>query len=153
VVMARYFGASSEVDAYVAALALPVVIATILSGSLGYVLVPIVAEQLGERGEHGAAAVAGQIGLDVTIIGLTMSLVVGAAAGPLTHTLCPGFSLAERDLTAELLRVLSALILANSLIAYLNALFHCFRRFVAPAVAGVVGTLVTLSYVVAMHDR
>jgi hypothetical protein len=60
-VLARLFGAASEMDAFVAALALPVVIATILSGSLG-VLVPIYAERLaagGQRSECGH----GQMGL------------------------------------------------------------------------------------------
>src|SRR5207247_232972 len=75
------------------------------------------------------------------------------AASWLTAALCPGFSSDEQQLTAALLRVSSVLIVANSLIAYLNALFHAHGRFAQPAVAGVIGTLVTLGYVIALHDR
>src|SRR6476620_2197731 len=45
-ILAKYFGAGDEMDAYVTALAPPVVIATILSGAIGYVLVPVVAEHV-----------------------------------------------------------------------------------------------------------
>src|SRR5207253_3159032 len=77
-----------------------------------------------------------------------------AAVAPwLAVILCPGFSADEQRLTTELLRVSSLLIIANSFIAYLNALFHAYRRFARPALAGVVGTLVTLSYVIVLQDR
>jgi putative peptidoglycan lipid II flippase len=56
-------------------------------------------------------------------------------------------------MTGTLLRILAPLILANTLIAYLNALFHAYQRFAAPAVAGVVGTVVTLGYVLMLHGR
>src|SRR5437773_1715374 len=75
-VLAKYFGAAGEMDAYVAALAPPVVIATILAGSLGYVLVPIVA-QLRTAGDEGrAAAVVSQLGLWLTAIALAVTCVV-----------------------------------------------------------------------------
>jgi putative peptidoglycan lipid II flippase len=140
-------------DAYVAAMALPVVVATILSGSLGYVLVPAVAERLAGGNERDAATVASQVGLYMTAASLLISAAVTASAGPLTAFLCPGFSADERALTAGLLRVLSALIVANSLASYLNALFHSYRRFAEPAVAGVIGTLATLGYVLLLHQQ
>lgn len=152
-VLAKAFGAGGEMDAYVAALALPVVVATIISGSLGYVLVPAVAEQLSCASERDAATVASQIGLYVVGFSLAIATIVAATAGPITAWLCPGFSSDERLLTATLLRILSGLILANSLIAYLNALFHSCRRFFTPAMAGVAGTAITLAYVIGLHER
>src|SRR5205814_2109780 len=72
--LAKYFGAGGDMDAYVAALAPPVALATILSGSLGYVLVPIVVERRAAVGEHDASAVAAQIGFCVA-----WGVVIGAA--------------------------------------------------------------------------
>ncbi len=152
-VLAKYFGAGGEMDAYVAALAPPVVLATILSGSLGYVLVPIVAEQRAAGSERDAAAVAAQIGFYVLVVSLVLCGISILSANQLTAFLCPGFSSEDRHRTAGLLRVSSSLIVANSLIAYLNALFHAHRRFARPAVAGVIGTLVTLAYVIALHEQ
>ena len=67
--------------------------------------------------------------------------------------LFPGFSGSERELAIQLMQILAAMILLNNAIAYLNALFHAYRRFARPAVAGVVGTLTTLAYVLVFHER
>ena len=53
--LARYFGTAGEVDAFMAAVALPLVIAAMVSGSLGYVLVPVVAEALARQNTAAAA--------------------------------------------------------------------------------------------------
>jgi putative peptidoglycan lipid II flippase len=140
-------------DAYVTALALPVVIATIVAGSLGYMLVPIVAERLSQQGRAAAAVVASQVGLYVAGLSLVIAVAIAAAAGPITALLCPGFDASKLRLTADLLAVLSLLVPLNCLIAYLNALFQAYHRFTLPAVAGVVGPLVTISYVVLFHDE
>lgn len=151
--LAKYFGAGGDMDAYVAALAPPMVLATIVSGSLGYVLIPIVAERRAAGNERDAAAIAAQIGFYLVVLSAILCGASVLSAREFTKLLCPGFPSSEQDLTASLLRVSSALIIANSLIAYLNALFHSYRRFTLPAVAGVIGTLVTLVYVIALHDR
>jgi putative peptidoglycan lipid II flippase len=152
-VLARWYGAAAAMDAYVAALALPVVVATIISGPLGYVLVPAVAERLSQEDDVAAARVASQIGLYVLALSLVITGVIAAAAGPIAAALCPGFGEEKLKLTASLLAVLSLLVPLNCLISYLNALFQAYHRFTRPAVAGVVGPLVTVGYVVLLHDR
>ena len=152
-VLARLFGAGSEMDALVAALAPPVMIATVLSGSLGYVLVPVFAERLAAGGRQEATAVTGQIGLYLLVVAAIATTVVMAIARPLAEALCPGFSASDQALTAGLLKILALLIVANSLVAFGSALYHCERQFALPAAAGVAGTLVTLAYVVLLHRR
>jgi len=152
-VLAKYFGAAGEMDAYVAALALPVVIATILSSSLGYVLVPAVARQLAAGSRRDAAIVASQIGLGLTAVALVFTAATALGARPLTRVLCPGFSAVDQELAARLLAALSLLILINCLISYLNALFHSYGLFARPAVAGVLGTLITLGYVIVFQQQ
>jgi putative peptidoglycan lipid II flippase len=152
-VLAKYFGAAAEMDAYVAALAPPVVFATILAGSLGYVLIPIVAQLRAAGEEARAAAVSSQFGLWLAAISLAIAGIVAVAASPFVGFLCPGFAADERQMTVTLLRILSPLILANTLIAYLNALFHAYQRFAGPAIAGVIGTVVTFAYVLLLHEQ
>jgi len=151
--LAKFFGAAGDMDAFVAALAAPITLAAILSGSLGYVLVPVVAEQLATKNDKDAATVASQIGLYLLAVSFALTLIAIAAAEPLNALLFPGFSSNQLSLTTSLWRILSLLIVANSLIAYLNALFHSYQRFAPPALAGVLGTLVTLAYVILLHHR
>jgi putative peptidoglycan lipid II flippase len=152
-VLARWYGAAAAMDAYVAALALPVVIATILSGPLGYVLVPAVAERRAQEGDVAAARIASQIGLYVLGLALAIAALLAALAWPIAGLLCPGFGEEKLKLTASLLAVLALLVPLNCLISYLNALFQAYHRFTQPAVAGVVGPLMTVAYVVLQHDR
>jgi putative peptidoglycan lipid II flippase len=151
--LAKYFGAGDDMDAYVAALALPIVVSMILSGSLGYVLVPIFAEQLAAGGERAATAVSSQIGLYLLFLTVAIAAAAAAFARPIAGLLCPGFSPSQLALTAQLLRISSLLIVANSLISFLNSLYHCVHRFAQPAAAGVVGTLITVAYVAALHRQ
>ena len=140
-------------DAYSAALAVPIAISTVLAGSLGYVLVPLFAERMATGGSRDAGTAIGQVGLYLLAISLLIAAGLAAAAGPLAAALCPGFSPPRVALTATLLRIVSLLVVANSLISFLNAASHCLRRFALPAAAGVVGTLVTLAYVALLHSR
>src|SRR5262245_55505830 len=152
-VLARLFGAASEMDAFVPALALPVGIAMILTAALGSVLVPIYTACAATKGELEAHAVASQFGLYVPLASGVVTVFVVAVARSLAAVLCPGFTPALQTLMAELLQILALLIVANSLVAYLNALYHCERRFAPPAIAGVIGTLSSLGYIIAFHSR
>ncbi len=151
--LAQHFGARFEMDAYVAALGLPVVVSTVLAGSLGYVLVPVYAQRLEAAGHQAADIVTGQIGLYLLGGAIALAAIVASTADPIARLMCPGFSTAQLALTTVLLRTLSLLIVANSLISFLNALFQCLRRFVLPVVAGVVGTLVSVAYVALLIER
>jgi putative peptidoglycan lipid II flippase len=150
---AEYFGAAGEMDAFVAAFTLPSVIAAIASGSLAYVLVPIVAEALARQSPSDAATVVRQMGSGLVALSLLATLLVAALAEPLTALLCPGFSPREKALTIELLRVLSLYIVAHCITGFLNALYHSYGHFTRPAVAGVIGVFVTLVYVPAFHQQ
>ncbi len=147
IVLASQFGAAGEMDAYVAALAVPVVIATILAGSLGYVLVPVVAQELAAGEAKKAAGIISQIGLGLAGVTSVITAAMTLTAQPLARLLCPGFDAEQQRLTGQLLAVSSILIFANSFVSYQNALSHCYRQFARPAIAGVLGTAATLAFV------
>lgn len=151
--MAKYYGTAGEVDAFMAAFALPIVIGNIVSGSLEYVLVPVVADALARKSTIDAARIALEVAIGVSGLSLAITVVVAALAQPFIAVLCPGFLPAEQVQAAGFLRILSVLVFGNCLTAYLNALYHAYRRFAEPAAAGVAGTLVTFVYVYWMHPQ
>jgi putative peptidoglycan lipid II flippase len=51
-----------------------------------------------------------------------------------------------------LLALLSILVIANSLISFLNALSHSYHQFLRPAIAGVVGTGATVLYLILLYQ-
>lgn len=146
-VAARSYGAGEAMDAYVAALAWPTVVATILSGAVGYVLIPAVARQRSEGEAHAAALVSSQLGWYLLLASLLAYGGTVVAAGPIMTLSCPGFPAPRQLLAAHLLRILASLIVLNSLTSFLYALHHAQQRFARPAVGGVAGTLVTLAWI------
>lgn len=153
VVLAKYFGAGRAMDAYVAALALPTTLMSILVGSLGYAFVPVFIERLTEAGDTAAWRTATSAGLAVGAATLALSAFVSATSLPLTRLLYPGFQGEQALLTSQVLRILAWLVLTNGLTSFLQAVHHAVRSFALPAVAPVVGTSVTLTLALLWQAR
>lgn len=152
-ILARYFGAGAEMDAFVAAISLPTFISSVFFNSLGYALVPVLSRKLVEQDVDGAWASANNL---LSLLGLTTgfaALILAMFAVPLVRLLFPGYVGQQAALTAELVRVLACLIVTNSLIAYSQAVHHSHRRFITPALSPVVGILATLLIVACLPNR
>lgn len=81
--LAKYFGAAAEMDAYVAALAVPVLVSMILSGSIGgYVLVPTIAKLQADGKEGEAAATITQGGIWLSLLAIFVAAVIVVVARP-----------------------------------------------------------------------
>ncbi|MHB8902650.1 MAG: lipid II flippase MurJ, partial [Thermoguttaceae bacterium] len=150
--LAKQFGASWEMDAYVAAIALPTVISAVLVGSLSYAFVPLFGGLLTHDAGR-AWRLAGSMG--IVLIAFTAAAALGTflMAGWLVATLFPGFSRERFDLAVALLRILCWLIVANGLIGYLQSLYHCHQRFLVPAAASPIGIAVTVAGAIAFRDQ
>jgi putative peptidoglycan lipid II flippase len=144
VLLARYFGASAEMDAYLAAIALPTVLCSIVAGPLSFALVPVFSESL-QRGDAPQAwRSASRIGTWLMTFSVPVCVLISFFAEPLTSWLSPGFRGLRHQLTVELLPIFGWLVLTNLALAYLQALYHCCQRFLLPAISPVISTLVTL---------
>ena len=149
--LAQAFGASATMDAYVAAMALPAVVGTVLVSSLGYAFIPVFMEQRVASGEEAAWGMATNFGL---LFGLISAVLAAGAvwwADWLMWALQPGFTEEQLVLTARLFRILAWLMLTNSLIGYLQATYHACGSFAVPAFAAVAAVAVTFAYVAAFH--
>jgi len=153
IILAKVFGSSSEMDAYVAAIAFPTVVSSVFVGSLGYAFVPVFAERRRRAGEEAAWAMASSLGILLVLVVGALSVVGCLAARPIMAVLHPGFSETELRLTARLFGALTWLALFNSLITYLQALYYSHQRYVPTAIAPLAGALITLIWVILLHDR
>lgn len=144
VVLAAYFGAGQEMDAYLAAAALPTLINTVLLGAFNFVLVPQLTTLKANQDEAGSwAVVNGFITLSLLILSGVSFLVIVIAL-PLATWIAPGFSPQTTALTATLLRILFPGTVFYSLVSILSSIYYTRRRFVMPMLAPALGNGVIL---------
>lgn len=130
-------GPGIETDALFAAMTLPQLVLTIISGSLMHVLVPLLAGEEEDRLQHDAWAflflIGGLIGLLACILYVTAQWWI-----PLT---VPGFDEAGKALTVELSRIQMIGLVFTAINSVQWAAYHARQQFVfgelAPTLSGV----------------
>ena len=147
ILLARQFGTESDMDAFVAALTLPMVISGILAGALASAFVPVFVETQQRATESAAWSMGTQVTCWLFLLTMAIWQTAKHLAEPWMQTLHPGFADEQVLRTAELFRVLSSLIVWNTLGGLARAWNHCLGRFAVSGLAGVVGNAVTLAVV------
>ncbi|MFG0334814.1 MAG: murein biosynthesis integral membrane protein MurJ, partial [Maioricimonas sp. JB049] len=138
-VVASAFGASDQLDAYLAAYALPLVVGGILAGALGSVVVPLYNE---ERAAHDTATAEQELGRTGLLLGglsTAMAVAMILFADRLISLFYADFDPAASALATELLAILAWLIPLNTLTGFLFGVYHARHQFFLPAVAGLSG--------------
>lgn len=153
VVIAYHFGARADADSLAAALAVPTLLSAVISGSLGYVLVPeLVACFSNVEGRSTGWRLAGITGAVTTGIALIMACVVIALAGPIVRWLYGHLAQDQQTMATGLLVTLAWQIPMSTVIGWSLSVHHSRHSFIIPALGGVCGTLASL--VLAMtHGR
>lgn len=150
VVIAKEFGANAEVDTFSAALAIPTVLVSILTSSIGYIMVPLLvplaqaAQQESnpekrESSQQEFRQVAFSVGLWAIGTCLIASIIVGLFAFPITTLLYRRFGSEERELASSMLRILSPIIALSAIQGWLQGIYHSRQNFLVPALASAVG--------------
>lgn len=142
--LARLFGASREMDAYGAAMTLPVSLSAIVVGTLGAVLIT----SLGSGQDRSAnAAFAGTLVLGVSFGSIAVSALGAAFSSQIMFALHPHFDHQKIESASGLFRILIWLFPANTLIGLLQCVLNARLRFAVPAAAGAIGPLFTVWFV------
>lgn len=137
------FGASAELDAYLAAFRLPDLLFTLVAGgALASAFIPT----FGERLAHGRTDAAWDLAAKVaTLLLVSLSLLALAAAllaRPLVaHVIAPGFGAEQQLLTVRLLRWMLVSTVVFGLSGLVMGILQSFQHFLLPALAPVVYNL------------
>lgn len=126
-----FIGPGGQTDALYAGLAVPQVLLLVVTGSLGYVLVPLLA------GKPPAKVREHAWGFFILIGGIfgTISLVLAISAGNWVPLLVPGFSAELRSLTVELTRIQLGGMPFAALAAVVLAVYRAKHHFIWPELA------------------
>ncbi len=143
--LAKWFGTASEMDAFVAASTLPLVVSGLLAGALASAFVPVYVQTREQSGESAAWSMAVQLVCWLSLFTLLLWQVAKHFAEPWMRTLHPGFDDEQIWRTAELFQTLSSLMVWNSLSGLARAWNHCHGRFAVTGFAALLGNAVTVA--------
>jgi len=132
--VAFYFGAGSETDAYFMALSTSELLSKLLlGGSITAVFLPIFVERLTRENRANAWHLALNM-LHLTAAAfIALTITLGVFAEPFIHFIAPGFSAATTDLTVNLLRVLLPAFVFLFLVELTTSMLHSLKQFAIPA--------------------
>lgn len=138
-VIARQFGTSADLDAYLAAFRLPdLFFALMAGGALGSAFIPVFAEYLAHDDEPGAWRLASAI-INWVLLLLLAAGVLAALTAPtlVAYVIAPGFTAAQRALTAELMRWMLVSTVIFGVSGVVMGILNARQHFLLPAVAPV----------------
>jgi putative peptidoglycan lipid II flippase len=143
--LAKRFGTALEMDAFVAASTLPLVVSGLLAGALASAFVPVYVETRQRDGESAAWSMAVQLVCWLSLATLLLWQLSKLFAEPWMRALHPGYDDEQIGRTTVLFQTLSSLMVWNSLSGLARAWNHCHGRFVMGGFAVLVGNAVTVA--------
>jgi putative peptidoglycan lipid II flippase len=152
VINARYFGASADMDAFLAAAVVPTILFGVFNGALVSALVPIFSEYLATDREKDAWRLASTLIIGIGI-GLGLAAALVAAFAPHYVPLIARFQGTQLQETVVMTEWLMPTIVATSLAGIIAALLNAYHRFGAAALQGLVANLVTVGFVILAFHR
>jgi putative peptidoglycan lipid II flippase len=140
IVIARQFGTSAELDAYLAAFRLPdLFFALMAGGALGSAFIPVFADYLARDDERGAWRLASAV-INWVLLLLSAVGALAALSAPtlVAYVIAPGFTPAQQSLSVELMRwmLVSTVIFGVSGVAM--GILNARQHFLLPALAPVI---------------
>lgn len=135
-VIAHYFGASAQTDAFLIAFIVPGIVANLVSLAVVSALIPVFTEYYIKHGEAEAWKMTSTI-INLLFFLLILGTFFTALAAPfIVSFLGPGLSEATRELAESLIRFMSPAVLFMGLGGLTTALLNAYKNFFPPAFAG-----------------
>jgi putative peptidoglycan lipid II flippase len=146
VVYARFYGTSWELDAFLAASVVPVILFGVFNGALVTALVPLFSDYINTEREDEAWKLASTV--IVAIVGLLgVCAAAGAWLAPWYVPKIARFTPAHVHTAVVMTRWLMPTIVATSLTGVVGSLLNAYHRFGAAALQGFVANLCIIAFV------
>lgn len=144
VFIAKIFGASNELDAFLAAYAIPQYFITVLMSSLGFILIPIFVEyQVSGNGLQLVRIVCNLINCCFPVLSIII-LVAIIFAKKILLISAPGLNAASIELASKIFIIIAPTIVLSFINAILRAVYQIEKKFGWQAFAPFLGLLVSL---------
>jgi len=151
-IIAYFFGATSERDAYFAAIVIPTYLVAILSGSIGFIFLPKVIELRNISGQSARMFINNILGS--TTIGLLILIILGIFfSKSILNLTAPGFDSKMLAYTGNLLRILLFTSLFSVLTNLIGYLYQIKQKFIRPALAPLIIIPISILFVVILNSK
>lgn len=148
--IAYFFGASSQTDAYFMALSGSEILSKLLlGGSVTAVFIPVFLQLYNQQNKEQAWRVALNVIHTSASLFLIATTLLALISRPFIHFIAPGFDEPTSELTITLLRILLPAFFLLSLVELLTAILHALKQFVIPSLLRVISPLASIIAVAA----
>lgn len=151
-ILAYYFGANAERDAYFSAIVIPSYIVTLFVGSFTVVFLPFYMEFKKKNNPLDVNKVIGSmLGLCTAL--LTCIAVAGFfASGFIVTGIAPGFDHEQALITRQLFNILIFSVIFQSLSSFLTIFHHVESRFLLPAISPIITPVISIFFVTTFSE-
>ncbi|QQS43464.1 hypothetical protein IPM65_04910 [Candidatus Roizmanbacteria bacterium] len=149
IVITRIFGASQEVDIFLAAVAIPSIIVTVIYGSLNNVLLPLLGEKKNQKSYERYVS---SLVLSLGIFAVITAGVITLFSGPLSKLLYPGSTEEFTSNVAGQMRVLFWSIPFAFIATTFGAYYYVQKHFFRFPLAQLVGSITNLLLIVTLFN-
>lgn len=152
VIIAQVFGVGAEWDAFVTANRIPELIFTLISGgALSHAFIPIFSSYLAREDRSGAWHIASHvINFMFTVTFFVSAIVFLIAPWLVANVVAPGFTPAQVEQTAQLMRILLISTLIFSVSGISMGILHSHNHFLLPALSPIMFDVGILFGVIAL---
>ena len=149
VLIGKLFGVSTVADTFFAASYLPYYLTIFFEGILFLGFLPLFSQVMSTKGKEEASQFVGEILFLVVVLTCSLTALAWWGAPWITRQIVPGFRLHDQELTCDLFKILSLVIIFLSLTSLFKALNSYFEDYAAAASAGLVDTLIMMTITLA----
>jgi putative peptidoglycan lipid II flippase len=150
-VVAYFFGATSERDAYFAALVIPTYVSAVLTGSIGVMFLPMYVDIKAKESKNEANRFLSHTVSFAVLIALVIVVLGTLFSREIVSATVPGFENKQASLTSELLIILLPTIAFQIATSLVGSVLQVQHRFILPALLPVLSALINLVAVVAFN--
>src|SRR5581483_4463538 len=153
-VLASYFGASPEYEAYVAAIAVPDTVFQILAGGvMGAAFIPVFTRYLAREDESAAWRLTSSAVNVAALLTATLAVVLFIFAQPVMSVVVHGRSAEFQGLATNLVRIMLVSPVLFAISGFATSVLNSFQRFFYPALAPLMYNFGIILGAVLLHER
>jgi putative peptidoglycan lipid II flippase len=147
-VVARSFGRSDTLDAFLIAYLVPSFVVSLSSGALASALIPVLVERRQKEGTAGVQRLLSSMALLITATLIAVAALLAVLAPYYLPWIGHGFSAAKLHLTREVLYALLPFVLFSGMALFVSSTLNALEVFGFPALVPLMTPLVTIAFIV-----